>query len=65
MISYHEYDSDDCAVAMAAAQSMATRFQQDVVILADLSVRLLRDCDEPPLEIIRYQEPARKGFRYE
>ena len=54
MIEWPKYDSEDCRLAVAAAEAMAERFKQDVVILPDLRTLLLRDCDEPPIEIIRY-----------
>jgi hypothetical protein len=40
---------------------MARRFQQDVAIMSDLAVVLLRHAKQTPLEIIRYQ-PEAKGF---
>lgn len=60
-IDWPEFDSDDCQVAVQAAQSMARRFQQDVAIMSDLAVVLLRHAKQTPLEIIRYQ-PEAKGF---
>jgi len=50
-----EWDSEDCLVAIQAAQSMADRFREHVAIQEDLSVVLLRDADKPALEIILYR----------
>ena len=63
-IDWPEFDSDDCQVAIQAAQSMAKRFQQDVAIMPDLAVILLRHAQQTPLEIIRYL-PEPKGLKYD
>lgn len=60
-IDWKQFSSDDCKVAIQAAESMASRFREDVAIMPDLAVVLLRDAQQTPLEIIRYQYKA-KGF---
>lgn len=60
-IDWPQFDSDDCQVAVQAAQSMAKRFREDIAIMPNLAVVLLRHTQQTPLEIIRYQ-PEAKGF---
>lgn len=48
------YDSDDVHIAICAATQMTRTFKEDFCILPDLRVVRLRDNNEPPLEIIRY-----------
>lgn len=48
------HPADDVIVALQAAIRMAEHFRQDFVILSTLQVVKLSECDEPPLEIIRY-----------
>ena len=43
-------------IAIQSAVTMAERSGRDVAIMPDLSVRLLRDVTETPLEIIRYSK---------
>ena len=50
----NKHPADDVLVAVQAAVRMAEHFRQDFVILSDLRVIKLSECDEPPLEIIRY-----------
>ena len=45
-------DSVDVAMALAAASQMAERFDEPMCIMQGLEVIKLRDCNEPPLEII-------------
>jgi len=63
-IDWAEFDSDDCQVAIQAAQSMARRFQEDIAIMPDLAVILLRNAQHTPLEIIRYS-PEPKGLKHD
>lgn len=53
-IKLDPYDSEDVRIAICAAMQMTRTFKEDFCILADLRVVRLRDNDEPPLEIIRY-----------
>lgn len=62
-IDWPEFNSDDCNVAIQAAQSMTNRFKEDVAIMPNLAVVLLRHAQQPPLEIIRYQ-PESKGMKH-
>lgn len=48
------YDSEDVQIAIVAAMQMTRTFKEDFCILSDLRVVKLRDANEPPLEIIRY-----------
>jgi collagenase-like PrtC family protease len=50
-------EPDDYQIAVQAAMQMAERFGEDVAIMADLSVMLLKEADSPSIEIIRC--PAR------
>lgn len=63
-IDWFEFDSDDCQVAIQAAQSMARRFREDIAIMPNLAVILLRHAQQPPLEIIRYS-PEPKGLKHD
>ena len=47
---------NDAQLALEAAESMAKRTRQDVAIMSDYRTVLLKDANEPPLEIIRYRE---------
>lgn len=49
-----QFNSDDCMIAVQAAHSMANKFREDVAIQSDLSVVLLRERQQPVLEIVRY-----------
>ena len=53
-------DPDDYQIAVQAAMQMAERFGEDVAIMADLSVMLLREADSPSIEIIRCPAALRK-----
>ena len=53
---------NDAQLALEAAESMAQRMKQDVAIMMDLSAKLLKDVQEPPLEIIRYAGPKDESF---
>ncbi len=55
-------DSDDYQIAVRAAMQMAERFGEDVAIMDNLSVLLLREVDSPCIEIIRC--PADKTLTY-
>ena len=46
--------SDDALIAVAAAEAMARRWREDIAILQTLKVVRLKDCEEPPIEIVRY-----------
>jgi len=47
---------EDIEIAIQSAVTMAERTGRDVAIMPDLSVRLLKDATETPLEIIRYSK---------
>ena len=47
----------DAQLALEAAESMAKTMREDVAIMMDLSVKLLKHTLEEPLEIIRYPGP--------
>ena len=53
-------EPDDYLIAVQAAMQMAERFGEDVAIMADLSVMLLREADSPSIEIIRCPAALRK-----
>ena len=53
-------EPDDYQIAVQAAMQMAERFGEDVAIMADLSVMLLREVDSPSIEIIRCPAALRK-----
>lgn len=57
------YDSEDVQIAICAAMQMTRTFKEDFCILSDLRVVRLRDNDEPPLEIIRYNHE--EEWRYD
>jgi len=50
---------DDVEMAIQAAQAMASMARQDVAIMPDLSTKLLKDAEQAPLEIIRYNKGER------
>ncbi len=43
----------DLVIALEAAQKMADRFGEEVCVLKDFRVAILRLNDEPPLEIVK------------
>lgn len=45
---------ENWVIAIQAAQTMATRYQEDMAVLSDYRVVKLKTNDEPPLEIIRW-----------
>lgn len=45
---------ENWVIAIQAAQTMATRHQEDMAVLSDYRVVKLETNEEPPLEIIRY-----------
>jgi len=47
---------DDVEIAIQSAVTMAERSGRDVAIMPDLSIKLLKDVSETPLEIIRYSK---------
>ena len=47
------WQDEDVSIALQAATQVAERLGEDMAIMMDLSVRPLRDADEPPLEIVR------------
>ncbi len=50
------FDSDDCKIALHAAESMSRRFRCDVVILFDLSIKLSSQHRGEYLEKVRFLE---------
>jgi hypothetical protein len=54
LVSLTNEDIEDWIIALRAAETMAKRWRQDVAILKDFRVVKLKENDEPPLEIIRY-----------
>lgn len=62
-ITLEPYDSEDVQIAIIAAMQMTRTFKEDHCILPDLRVVKLKDIDEPPLEIIRYNHED--SWRYE
>lgn len=54
------WDDEDVRIALQAATQMAERWGEDMAIMSDLSVRPLRECDDPPLEIVRCPEALKK-----
>jgi hypothetical protein len=47
------WQDDDVKIALQAATQMAERWGEDMAIMSDLSVRPLKEADDPPLEIVR------------
>ena len=45
---------ENWVIAIQAAQAMAIRHQEDMAVLSDYRLVKLKNNDEPPLEIIRY-----------
>lgn len=62
-INLEPYDSEDVQIAIIAAMQMTRTFKEDHCILSDLRVVKLKDNDEPPLEIIRYNHED--SWRYQ
>ena len=62
-IKLNEHDSDDVCIAIRAAMKMAEIFREPFVILEDLRVVRLSQCNEPPLEIIRPDESQEWRFK--
>ena len=54
------WQDEDVRIALQAATKMAERLGKDVAIMGDLSVRLLKDTDEAPLEIVRCPAALKK-----
>ncbi len=54
------WQDEDVEIALQAATQMAERFGEDVAIMGDLSVRLLKDTDKTPLEIVRCPAALKK-----
>ena len=54
------WQDEDVKIALQAATQMAERLGKDVAIMGDLSVRLLKDTDEAPLEIVRCPAALKK-----
>ncbi len=53
-------DLDEIIIALRAADVMARRYEEDIYIMQDLSVRRAADVlDDPPLEIVRYKYSRR------
>lgn len=53
-------DLSDYQVAVQAAMHMAERFGEDVAIMRDLSVLLLKEADSPSIEIVRCPAALRR-----
>ena len=53
-------DPDDYQIAVQAAMQMAERFGEDVAIMDNLSVLLLKEANAPCIEIIRCPAALRK-----
>ena len=53
-------EPDDYQIAVQAATQMAERFGEDVAIMPNLSVLLLREVDSPSIEVIRCPVALRK-----
>lgn len=53
-------DPDDYQIAVQAAMQIAERFGEDVAVMPDLSVMLLKEVDSPSIEIIRCPAALRK-----
>jgi len=53
-------DPDDYQIAVQAAMQMAERFGEDVAIMRDMSVLLLREAESPSIEIIRCPAALRR-----
>tara|TARA_B100001059_G_C17652002_1_gene484969 strand:- start:4 stop:192 length:189 start_codon:yes stop_codon:yes gene_type:complete len=53
-------DLSDYQVAVQAAMQMAERFGEDVAIMRDMSVLLLREADSPSIEIVRCPAALRR-----
>jgi hypothetical protein len=51
---------DDYQIAVQAAMQMAERFGEDVAIMDNLSVLLLKEANSPCIEIIRCPAALRK-----
>ena len=54
--------SEDCTIAIQAAEAMMRRFQCDIAIMADLTTTPLHTVDlkrETPLEVVRYPKGRR------
>lgn len=45
---------ENWVIAIQAAQTMATRHQEDMAVLSNFRVVPLETSNEPPLEIVRY-----------
>lgn len=62
---FAQIEPDDFMIAVQAAETMAKRLQQDMVILPNFKVVPLKNNDEPPLEIVRYigEKGARAWIR--
>lgn len=56
------FDSEECKIAVQAAESMSRRFRCDIVILFDLSIKLSDQHKGEYLEKIRFLE-LREGTR--
>ena len=54
LVHASDEDLENWVIAIQAAQTMATRHQEDMAVLANFRVVPLRTNNEPPLEIIRY-----------
>tara|TARA_R100000951_G_scaffold116255_1_gene127290 strand:+ start:680 stop:868 length:189 start_codon:yes stop_codon:yes gene_type:complete len=53
-------DLSDYQVAVQAAMQMAERFGEDVAIMSDLSVLLLKVAESPSIEVVRCPKALRK-----
>lgn len=55
------WDDEDARIALQAATQMAERWGEDMAIMPDLSVKLLKETDTPPLEIVRCPAALKKA----
>jgi len=56
MYIHFPFDSEECMIAVQAAESMSRRFRCDVVILFDLSIKLSNQHEGEYLEKVRFLE---------
>lgn len=54
LVHASDEDLENWVIAIQAAQTMATRHQEDMAVLSDYRVVKLETNNEPPLEIVRY-----------
>jgi hypothetical protein len=57
-----EVEVRDVVLAYQAAMATALRLREDIAIMEDLAVIRLSECNEPPIEVIRYSPLASFAF---